>query len=537
MGELNRMTQFKDKTRGGEAESIGVGIFDYPVLMAADILLYRADAVPVGEDQKQHVELTRDLAERFNNAFGKTFVVPEPIIRTEGARIMGLDDPAKKMSKSADSAYNFIALTDSPDDIRRKIKRAVTDSGAEVRPDPDKPALTNLLTIYSMLAGETVDTVVARYDGQGYAQFKKDLAEVVVDALAPFQRRMKELGTDKGFTLDVLRDGAERAARHRRAHHAEGARPHGVRAPPVSHRALVPPPGLTTPRRTQRRRPRSLAPSESAPSTPTASAPARKAPGRVELVEQAAGVGRARVVVGGKGAGRFGPPPSRQSRHAEQRQQRRRELACVGARQRRRRARSRSSRGSTARGSRAVDAGGSGRRHGQAQGSAPIQRELDHAQAGPRRRDERRRRVDRVVVGVAALVGRHVDGRPRCLAHRSPAAPALSSRARRVDELRDGGRDGRDVLDGVLVGEVKVAARWRRQAERARARGPLRPRAAGRAPGRRPSPRADARGRRRRAPAAGGRRRTPRRRGGRAERGRAAPPGESPLGRPPPASP
>jgi tryptophanyl-tRNA synthetase len=212
VGELNRMTQFKDKTRGGEAESIGVGIFDYPVLMAADILLYRADAVPVGEDQKQHVELTRDLAERFNNAFGKTFVVPEPIIRTEGARIMGLDDPAKKMSKSADSAYNFIALTDSPDDIRRKIKRAVTDSGAEVRPDPDKPALTNLLTIYSMLAGETVDAVVARYDGQGYAQFKKDLADVVVDSLAPFQRRMKELGTDKGFTLEVLRDGAERAA-------------------------------------------------------------------------------------------------------------------------------------------------------------------------------------------------------------------------------------------------------------------------------------------------------------------------------------
>jgi tryptophanyl-tRNA synthetase len=212
MGELSRMIQFKEKSGGGEGESIGVGIFDYPVLMAADILLYQTDAVPVGEDQKQHVELTRDLAERFNNAFGKTFVVPEPIIRTEGARIMGLDDPAKKMSKSADSAYNYIALTDSPDEIRRKIRRAVTDSGAEVRPGPDKPALTNLLTIYGLLAGEPADTIAARYEGRGYAEFKKDLAEVVVDALAPFQRRMAELTADKGFTLDVLRDGAERAA-------------------------------------------------------------------------------------------------------------------------------------------------------------------------------------------------------------------------------------------------------------------------------------------------------------------------------------
>ena len=211
MGELSRMTQFKDKTRGGETESIGVGVFDYPVLMAADILLYRSDAVPVGDDQKQHVELTRDLAERFNNAFGKTFVVPEPIIRTEGARIMGLDDPDKKMSKSADSAYNYIALTDSPDEIRRKIRRAVTDSGAEVRVGPDKPALTNLLTIYSVLSGQSIEALVERYEGSGYAVFKNDLAEVVVESLAPFQRRMAELAADKGFTLDVLRDGAERA--------------------------------------------------------------------------------------------------------------------------------------------------------------------------------------------------------------------------------------------------------------------------------------------------------------------------------------
>jgi tryptophanyl-tRNA synthetase len=211
MGELRRMTQFKDKTGGSEAESVGVGIFDYPVLMAADILLYQTDAVPVGEDQKQHVELTRDLAERFNNAFGKTFVVPEPIIPAAGARIMGLDDPAKKMSKSAGSASNYISLTDSPDEVLRKIKRAVTDSGTEVRSGPDKPALTNLLTIYGLLAGEPVETIEVRYEGRGYADFKKDLGDVVVGALAPFQRRMKELADDKGFTLDVLRDGAERA--------------------------------------------------------------------------------------------------------------------------------------------------------------------------------------------------------------------------------------------------------------------------------------------------------------------------------------
>jgi tryptophanyl-tRNA synthetase len=211
MGELSRMTQFKDKTGGGEGESIGVGIFDYPVLMAADILLYQTDAVPVGEDQKQHVELTRDLAERFNNAFGKTFVVPEPVIPTAGARIMGLDDPAKKMSKSAGSAYNYIALTDTPDEMRRKIKRAVTDSGSEVRMGADKPALTNLLTIYGLLAGEPAETIADCYAGKGYAEFKQDLAEVAVQALGPFQARMRELSVDKTYTLEVLKEGAARA--------------------------------------------------------------------------------------------------------------------------------------------------------------------------------------------------------------------------------------------------------------------------------------------------------------------------------------
>ncbi len=211
MGELSRMIQFKEKSGGGEGESIGVGIFDYPVLMAADILLYQTDAVPVGEDQKQHVELTRDLAERFNNAFGKTFVVPEPVIPSAGARIMGLDDPAKKMSKSAGSAYNYIALTDTPDEIRRKIKRAVTDSGSEVRLGADKPALTNLLTIYGLLAGEPAEAIVERYAGKGYAEFKQDLAEVAVQALAPFQARMRELTADKTYTLEVLKEGAARA--------------------------------------------------------------------------------------------------------------------------------------------------------------------------------------------------------------------------------------------------------------------------------------------------------------------------------------
>jgi len=205
------MTQFKDKTAGAEGESVAVGIFDYPVLMAADILLYRADAVPVGEDQKQHVELTRDLAERFNNAFGKAFTVPEPIIREGGARVMSLDDPAKKMSKSAGSENSFVAVMDAPDVIRRKIRRAVTDSGTEVRSGPDKPALTNLLDIHAALSGETIADIEASYEGKGYADFKADLAEVVIEALAPIQARIRELEADKSYTLEVLKNGAERA--------------------------------------------------------------------------------------------------------------------------------------------------------------------------------------------------------------------------------------------------------------------------------------------------------------------------------------
>lgn len=211
MGELRRMTQFKDKTEGGEGESIPVGLFDYPVLMAADILLYRADEVPVGEDQKQHVELTRDVAERFNNAFGRAFVVPRPVIGAVGARVMALDDPRRKMSKSAGSANSYIALKDSPDSIRRKIRRAVTDSGTEVMAGADKPALSNLLGIYSVLTKEPVAVIAQRYQGKGYAVFKEELAEVVVESLSPIQRRIKELEADKAYTLDVLKTGAERA--------------------------------------------------------------------------------------------------------------------------------------------------------------------------------------------------------------------------------------------------------------------------------------------------------------------------------------
>jgi len=211
LGELRRMTQFKEKSAGAEGESIGVGLFDYPVLQAADILLYRADAVPIGEDQKQHVELTRDVAERFNNAFGRTFVVPEPLIRETGGRVMGLDDPRRKMSKSAGSEASYINLTDPPDIIRRKIRRAVTDSSTEVRAGADKPALTNLLTIGALLSGRKVADLEAAYEGKGYAAFKADLAEIVVETLAPIQTRLRELGADKGYTLGLLREGADRA--------------------------------------------------------------------------------------------------------------------------------------------------------------------------------------------------------------------------------------------------------------------------------------------------------------------------------------
>jgi len=209
MGELGRMTQFKNKSQKSGIDTSAVGLFDYPVLMAADILLYDTAVVPVGDDQKQHVELTRDLALRFNSRFGETFVVPEPLIQREGARIMGLDDPTKKMSKSAASEYNYIALSDDADTIRRKVKKAVTDSGSEIVYADDKPALKNLINIYTLLSGKKVDEVEAMYQGKGYGDFKADLAEVIVGFLVPFQERMAAISDDE--MLAVLRTGAEKA--------------------------------------------------------------------------------------------------------------------------------------------------------------------------------------------------------------------------------------------------------------------------------------------------------------------------------------
>lgn len=213
MGELERMTQFKDKSQkqAAKGQGIGVGLFMYPVLMAADILLYDVDFVPVGDDQKQHLELTRDLAERFNNRFGETFKIPEPLIAKTGARIMSLQDPTKKMSKSDENPRNFILMTDEPNVIRKKIKSAVTDSDGIIAFDREnKPGLSNLLEIYSVITGESIDSIVARYAGCGYGQFKSDLAEVVVAELEPIQNRMKEL-LNSPIIDEVLDRGAEQA--------------------------------------------------------------------------------------------------------------------------------------------------------------------------------------------------------------------------------------------------------------------------------------------------------------------------------------
>jgi len=209
IADLNKMTQFKEKAKKGK-ETASVGLYDYPVLMAADILLYQTDAVPVGEDQAQHVELTRDLARRFNNQFSSVFKIPELIIKKEAARIMGLDDPTKKMSKSATSAYNYLALTDSPEEATRKIKKAVTDSGREIKYDPkNKPAISNLLTIYSLLANKSISALEKEYTGQGYGQFKNDLAEVVKNFLVNFQERLNSISDQA--VAEILNRGAEQA--------------------------------------------------------------------------------------------------------------------------------------------------------------------------------------------------------------------------------------------------------------------------------------------------------------------------------------
>ncbi len=256
MGELERMTQFKDKSRkvssGAKSsiwdiydpwesieeiinlpnqlerenglinliqqaiphleqrrQSAGVGLFTYPVLMAADILLYQTDLVPIGQDQKQHLELTRDLAERFNRDFGETFVVPEPYIPPVGAKIMSLQDPAKKMSKSDENANGSIFLLDDADTITKKIKKAVTDSGTEINFDDSRPAIKNLLTIFQLLTGKSADECVAHFEGKGYGQFKSDLADATVEFLKPFQDRVNNYSDEE--LSAVLKSGAEKA--------------------------------------------------------------------------------------------------------------------------------------------------------------------------------------------------------------------------------------------------------------------------------------------------------------------------------------
>ncbi len=213
VGELNRMTQFKDKAAKQGPEGQLVGLYDYPVMMAADILLYDADEVPIGDDQKQHVELTRDIATRFNNLHGDTFKVPQPTVQTEGARIMDLQDPSKKMSKSDADLSGCILLADDEKAITKKITRAVTDSGSQVSAGPDKPALTNLLVTYSCLTGKTIEQIEEQYVGQGYGVFKDELAELVVRTLQPLQHSHGQLMKDGNEKIDkALEHGWWRAS-------------------------------------------------------------------------------------------------------------------------------------------------------------------------------------------------------------------------------------------------------------------------------------------------------------------------------------
>ncbi len=208
--EMERMTQYKEKAKEHKKD-VNLGLFCYPVLMAADILLYKTNVVPVGEDQAQHVELTRDLAQRFNFRFGEIFVVPRALIKKSGARIMSLIDPTKKMSKSSANGYDCIFLTDSPELIREKIKKAVTDSGREILFRADKPALSNLLQIYSLLANKEIKELEKMYQGKNYVDFKQDLAEVVIDFLKPFQTRYNALNDSEVW--EILQEGAAAARR------------------------------------------------------------------------------------------------------------------------------------------------------------------------------------------------------------------------------------------------------------------------------------------------------------------------------------
>jgi tryptophanyl-tRNA synthetase len=213
MSELERMTQFKDKVRK-QSENVGVGVFDYPVLMAADILLYQTHLVPVGEDQKQHLELTRDLAIRFNRDYGETFRVPEPYIPKVGARIMSLSDPTKKMSKSDDDPAGGIMLLDDADSIQRKFKRAVTDSGTEIKFDASRPAITNLLTIFQLLTGQAQDEIESHFANKGYGQFKQELAEITIEFLRPLREKVGSISDNElGAILENGRQKAQGIAK------------------------------------------------------------------------------------------------------------------------------------------------------------------------------------------------------------------------------------------------------------------------------------------------------------------------------------
>lgn len=210
IGELERMTQFKDKSQ--KQKSVLAGLLNYPILMAADILLYQTNLVPVGEDQIQHIELTRMIGKKFNNSYGPTFTIPEAVISKEGKRIMGLDNPEKKMSKSAENTRNYIALLDSPETIKEKIMSAVTDSGNEIKYDEkEKPAISNLLSIYSLFSNKNVPEIEREYSGKNYSVFKKDLAEAVIEGLSSIQGKYKELSANPEHIKNILRNGAEKA--------------------------------------------------------------------------------------------------------------------------------------------------------------------------------------------------------------------------------------------------------------------------------------------------------------------------------------
>lgn len=211
MGELNRMTQYKDKA-AKHADNINSGLFTYPVLMAADILAYNADLVPVGADQKQHLEIARDIAERFNSIYGETFKVPEPYISEHGARIMGLQNPGAKMSKSALDENDKILLTDTPDDIRKKLKKAVTDSDNQVRYDAiNKPGVSNLMSIYGIIQNKTMDEIEKEFEGQGYGNFKTAVAEAIISRLEPLQNKYNELINNPEKLKAIYESGAKKA--------------------------------------------------------------------------------------------------------------------------------------------------------------------------------------------------------------------------------------------------------------------------------------------------------------------------------------